>query len=384
MNITVAGCGMTKFGELWAASPRKLAGKAVELALADSQVDKKSVQGIFVANMLAGMLGMQGHLGALFAEELGIPVPAYTVEGACASGGLAMHAGIMSLLSGQYDTVIVLGIEKMTDHKPEAISSALMGAGSNEERLAGATFPGLYAMLARAHMEKYGTTEKQMAAVAVKNHLHASLNPNAQFQHPITVDQVLHSSCVADPLKLLDCSPVTDGAAAVVLRREETATGKRSQVRIIASQIATDTLGLAGRKSLTELSATKQAAQKAFAQAGVSEKDIDVAEVHDCFTIAEILAIEDIGFGKKGKVAQKMEKGEYTLGNKTGVVINSSGGLKGCGHPIGATGVKQIIEITNQLRGACQKRQVENAAVGLTHNVGGTGATAVVHILKKE
>ena len=379
MNITVAGIGMTKFGELWAASPRWLAGVAVASAIKDSGIEKKSIQGLFVANMLSGMLGMQGHLGALFAEELGLSgIPAYTVEGACASGGLAVHAGVMSILSGQYDTVCVLGVEKMTDHKPELVSSALMGAGSNEERLAGATFPGLYAILARSHMEKYGTTEQQLASVAVKNHFHASLNALAQFTHPISIEQVMKSSCVADPLKLLDCSPVTDGAAAIILTKHNTKSG----VHIVASSVATDTLGLAGRKSLTELVATKQASIKAFAQSGVEQKDIQLAEVHDCFTIAEILAIEDMGFGKKGDVGIHMENGAYTLGTAEHVVINSSGGLKGCGHPIGATGVKQIVEITNQLRGVCGKRQVKNARLGLSHNVGGSGATAVVHILK--
>lgn len=380
MNITVAGVGMTKFGELWAASPRCLAGIAVDAAIKDSGMEKKSIQGVFVANMLSGMLGMQGHLGALFAEELGLSgVPAYTVEGACASGGLAVHAGVMSILSGQYDTVLVLGVEKMTDHKPELVSSALMGAGSNEERLAGATFPGLYAILARSHMEKYGTSEKMLASVAVKNHFHASLNPLAQFSHPITIEQVLRSSCVADPLKLLDCSPVTDGAAAIILTKQQ----KKSGVYIIASQIATDSLGLAGRKNLTELQATKRAAEQAFVQAGIERKNIDLVEVHDCFTIAEILAIEDMGFGKKGEVGALMEQGAYTLGSAGQIVVNSSGGLKGCGHPIGATGVKQIVEIASQLRGTCGKRQVKNARVGLAHNVGGSGATAVVHILRK-
>lgn len=380
MNITVAGIGMTKFGELWAASPRWLAREAAEAAIADSSIQKKSIQGIFVANMLSGMLGMQGHLGALFAEELGLSgVPAYTVEGACASGGLAIHAGVMSLLSGQYETVLVLGVEKMTDHKPELVSSALMGAGSNEERLSGATFPGLYAILARAHMDRFQTTEKQLAAVAVKNHYHASLNSRAQYQHAVTLEQVLRSSCVADPLKLLDCSPVTDGAAAVVLSKKETASG----VHIVASQVATDTLGLSGRKTLTELQATKTAARQACIQAGIQQKDIDVAEVHDCFTIAEILAIEDIGFGKKGEVAAQLEQGVFTLGSAKRTVINSSGGLKGCGHPIGATGVKQIVEIVTQLRTHAGKRQVQGARCGMTHNVGGTGATAVVHILKK-
>lgn len=382
MDITVAGTGMTKFGELWSVSPRTMACEAVNEAMQDASCTKKSIQAIFVANMLSGMLGMQGHLGALFSEELGIGAPAYTVEGACASGGLAIHTGVLSILSGQYDTVLVLGVEKMTDHKPEAVSSALMGAGSNEERLAGATFPGLYAMLARTHMDAYGTTEEQLAAVAVKNHTHASLNPKAQYHHKITIEDVMQSSCVADPLRLLDCSPVTDGAAAVILKKT-TAKDKNGTVQIVASQVATDSLGLAQRRSLLELSATKHAAVAAYAQAGMQSSDIHIAEVHDCFTIAEILAIEDLGFMKKGDAGRAIEQGMFSLGTKKYPVVNTSGGLKGCGHPVGATGVKQIVEVTNQLRGRCNGRQVSDATIGLTQNVGGSGATAVVHILRK-
>jgi len=380
MNITVLGTGMTVFGERWETSPRALARDAVKQAIVDSGCEQKHIQALYVANMLSGMLGMQGHLGALFAEELGLSIPAYTVEGACASGGLAIHTAVLGIMSGQYDTVLVLGVEKMTDHKPEQVSSALMGAGSNEERLAGATFPGLYAILTRSHMEAYGTTEKALASVAVKNHYHASLNPKAQFQKSITVEAVLRSSCVADPLKLLDCSPVTDGAAAVILSKRKTNTG----VSIIASQVASDTLEIAERESLTTLIASTRASEKAFIQSGVSQKDIQVVEVHDCFTIAEILALEDMGFVKKGEVGNRISEGEFTLGKAKQVVVNSSGGLKACGHPVGATGVKQIVEITNQLRGRCKSRQISNARVGLTHNVGGTGATAVVHILRKD
>ena len=380
MNIAVIGTGMTVFGERWETSPRALARDAVQQALEDAGFDKKNVQALYVANMLSGMLGMQGHLGALFAEELGLSIPAFTVEGACASGGLAIHTAALSILSGEYETVLVLGVEKMTDHKPEQVSSALMGAGSNEERLAGATFPGLYAILARSHMEAYGTTVKELASVAVKNHYHASFNPKAQYQKPISIESVLRSSCVADPLKLLDCSPVTDGAAAVILSKKSTKDG----IAIIASQVATDTLGIAERKSLTTLAATTEASQKAFAQAGVSLKDIHVAEVHDCFTIAEILALEDMGFVRKGEAGKRISEGAFTLGTAKQCVINTSGGLKACGHPVGATGVKQIVEITDQLRGRCGKRQVAHANTGLTHNVGGTGATAVVHILRKE
>lgn len=358
MNIYVTGAATTKFGELWGVSPRTLAREAVRGALGDAEIEASEIEALFVGNMLSGMLGGQEHLGAFFAEELGLSVPAFKVEGACASGGLAVHNAINSIAAGQYKTVLVLGIEKMTDHKPEDVATALMGAGSEEERSSGATFPGLYALLARAHMKEYGTTEQELAAVAVKNHYHASLNPNAQFRNTITIEQVMKSSRIADPLKLLDSSPISDGASALVI------TNKKSKIQIMASCVATDTLGLAQRKSLTELKATREAGQRAYKQAGVSPKDIDIAEVHDCFTIAEILAIEDLGFAKKGEATKKIRQ-----------VINPSGGLKACGHPVGATGVKQIAELVKQLR--------EGAKVGLAHNVGGSGATAVVHILCK-
>lgn len=381
MNIFVQGAATTQFGELWSASPRGLARQAVTGALSDGGIEPSRIQALFVGNMLSGMLGGQEHLGAFFAEELGLRVPAFKVEGACASGGLALHNAVNSLLSGQYETVVVLGIEKMTDHKPEDVATALMGAGSEEERSAGATFPGLYAMLARMHMKEFGTTQEELAAVAVKNHFHATLNPNAQFRSAISVEQVMRSSVIADPLKLLDCSPISDGAAAVVLTSKKSKTKHQTMVKITASVVATDTLGLAQRESLTELAATRNAAIRAYEIAGVNAKDIDVAEVHDCFTIAEVLAMEDLGFFPKGKAAAAIAKGETTVGKAPRVVVNPSGGLKGCGHPVGATGVKQIVELVEQLRGTAGKRQVANAKVGLAHNVGGSGATAVIHIL---
>lgn len=383
MKIFVTGAATTPFGELWNASPRGLARQAVFGALADGGAQASDVQALFVGNMLSGMLGGQEHLGAFFSEELGLNVPAFKVEGACASGGLALHNAVNSVLSGQYETVVALGIEKMTDHKPEDVATALMGAGSEEERTSGATFPGLYAMLARAHMREFGTTEEELAHVAVKNHYHASLNPNAQFHNTISVDQVMRSSRIADPLKLLDCSPISDGAAAVIITSKKDKGKGHGPVEILASAVATDSLGLAQRKNLTELAATKRASERAYAIAGVTAKDIDVAEVHDCFTIAEILAMEDLGFFPKGKAANAIARGETTIGKGGRVVINPSGGLKGCGHPVGATGVKQIVELVDQLRGVSGKRQVENAAVGLAHNVGGSGATSVIHILKK-
>lgn len=383
MNVYIIGAATTKFGELWGTSPRRLAGQAVSGALADAGIDSKDIEALFVGNMLSGMLGGQEHLGALFAEELGLSVPAFKIEGACASGALAIHNAVSSVLSGQYETVAVLGVEKMTDHKPEDVARALMGAGNEVERLAGSTFPGLYALLAQAHMREYGTTEAQLAAVGVKNHYHASLNPNAQFHAQITLDQVLKSACVADPLTLLMCSPISDGASAIILTKNKELRTKNKRVEIVASQVATDTLGLAERKSITELLATKKAAQKAYSQSGIAPGDIDVAEVHDCFTIAEILALEDLGVYKKGEAASAIEHGATTLGKAKKIVVNSSGGLKGCGHPVGATGVKQVVELVDQLLGRAQGRQVKGARVGLAQNVGGSGATAVVHILKR-
>ncbi len=288
MNIFVTGAATTKFGELWGTAPRSLAREAVFGALKDAKLQARDVQGLFVGNMLSGMLGGQEHLGAFFAEELGLSVPAFKIEGACASGGLALHNAVNSLLAGQYETVVVLGVEKMTDHKPEDVATALMGAGNEEERTAGATFPGLYAMLARMHMNEFGTTEEQMAAVSVKNHFHASLNPNAQFHSQLTVEQVMKSSKVADPLKLLDCSPISDGAAAVVLTTKK----YKQSIQIAASVVATDTLGLANRVSLTELSATRVAAQKAYKLAKLTVVQIDEPEVKDCFTFQKKLPWE--------------------------------------------------------------------------------------------
>ncbi|MCL5675528.1 MAG: thiolase domain-containing protein [Patescibacteria group bacterium] len=381
MAITVLGASTTNFGELWNQSLRDLIREASLLALKDANLSPKDVEAVFVGNMLSGILGSQEQLGPVVTEELGINVSATRVEAACASGGLAIYEAVNSLLSQRFTTVLVVGAEKMTDKPAEKITSSLMAAGSDAERQAGATFPSLYALLAKAHMEKYGTSEEEMAAVAVKNHYHASLNGQAQFRFSITIEQVLKSTKICDPLKLLDCSPITDGAAAVVLTSENSKQKTVNRhVYINACETATDTLGLAQRESLTELKATKLAAEKAYKKAGVTPKDIDVAELHDCFTIAEIMAVEDLGFFKKGEAGKKFLQGETKLGSK-GLITNTSGGLKACGHPVGATGIKQIAEITKQLRGKAEKKQVENAKVGLCQNVGGSGATAVVTIL---
>lgn len=383
MKINILGAATTKFGELWNISPRTLAKEVMDGALKQSGIKSAQIDALFVGNMLAGILGNQANIASLFAEELGVQIPAFRLEGACASGGLALHNAINSLKAGVYKTVLILGVEKMTDHNSDDVTTALMSAGSDEERMSGATFPGLYALMAKAYMQEYGVAEEMLACVSVKNHFHGSFNPKAQFKSIITVGDVMRSSKIADPLKLLDCSPISDGAAAVVITSDPTLAKKLSKpVLITASEVATDTLSLYERKSFTTLSAVVTASQKAYKNAGIKAQDIDLAEIHDCFSIAEAVAVEDLGFSKKGQGAKDIADGKYTL-TKGRIISNPSGGLKACGHPVGATGIKQIVEITEQLRGEAGKRQVKNAKIGLTHNVGGTGTVAVVHILEK-
>ncbi len=376
MKVKVLGTGLTKFGEAWDKSLLDLAQQASLEAINDSQLSISQIEAVFVANMIHGKLTGQDHLGALVTSSLGLKCASFRVEAACASGGVAVHLGLQSLLAGTYKNVLVVGIEKMTDAATSKISMSLMGAGSDQERKAGLTFPALYALMAKAHMQKFGTTRNHLAAVAVKNHYHASLNEKAQFPFEVTEDRVLASPIIASPFTLFDASPITDGAAACVLSSETRGAG----VFITGSAVASDTVDLSSRKSLTEIAATKQAAKQALAQAGIDLTDIKVAEVHDCFTIAEILAMEDLGFCEKGMGGEFVQKGTTKLGGK--LPVNTSGGLKACGHPVAATGVKQIIEVTHQLQKRAGKRQVNGANVGLTHNVGGSGATVVIHILQ--
>lgn len=380
MKINILGVGTTEFGELWKISPRKLAKDAMGDALKDAGKKPEDIDAIFVGNMLAGMLGNQANLGSLFSEVLGVSVPAFRIEAACASGGLALHTAINSIMAGQYKTVLVLGIEKMTDSSSDEVTAGLMAAGSDEERQAGLTFPGIYALMAQAYMQKYKISEEILASVSVKNHYHGSLNEKAQFRRPITVDDVMKSGRIADPLKLLDCSPISDGAATVIISSDSPKSSR--SVFITASEVATDTLSLHDRDSFTTLTSVVRASRSAYKKTGIKPADIDVAEIHDCFSIAEAIAVEDLGFSQRGKGALDISKGKRTIG-KGKIITNPSGGLKACGHPVGATGIKQIAEITQQLRAEAGARQVKNAKIGLTHNVGGSGSIAVIHILQK-
>ncbi|MGA8070642.1 MAG: thiolase domain-containing protein [Halobacteriota archaeon] len=385
-EVAIVGLGCTKFGEMWDKSFRDLFIEAGLMALEDAGMSGAQVEALYGGNMSSGIFIQQEHVGALIADYSGLisnNVPSTRVEAACASGGLALRSGIIAVASEYHDIVISAGIEKMTDIGAEKAMDALAAAADREwEAAVGATFPGLYAMMARAHMHEFGTTREQLAQVAVKNHYHGSMNPRAQFRNRITIDSVINSPLVADPLRLFDCSPITDGAAAVVLVPAERAREfTDTPIYVKAATQASDTISLHDRRSLTSIDATTVAADRAFKTARLQRSNIDVAEVHDCFTIAEIMAIEDLGFFEKGRGGPATLAGETAIGGK--IPINTSGGLKACGHPVGATGIKQAVEIAEQLRGDAGKRQVEGAEIGLTHNVGGTGGTVVVHILAR-
>ncbi|HDQ16042.1 MAG TPA: thiolase domain-containing protein [Bacteroidetes bacterium] len=384
-DVAVIGIGVTKFGELWDKSFRQLTAEAGAKALLDSGVSGGDIDTMYIGSMSSGRFVGQEHIGALVADASGfshLHIPATRVEGACASGGLAVRQGYLSIASGMNDVVVVGGIEKMNDVSGEAATETLATAADQEwESFFGVTFPGLYALMARRHMYEYGTTKKQLAEIAVKNHANGALNPNAQYQKPIKLETALNATIVADPLGLFDCSPVTDGAASIVLCAADKAKKFTDKaIKIIGSGQGSDTISLHGRDHICTLEATVYAAKKAYKQANVKPSDIDLAEVHDCFTIAEIIAIEDLGFVKKGEGGKAIENKITTLDGE--IPINTSGGLKAKGHPVGATGVAQIVEIVEQLRGTADKRQVKNAKIGLAHNVGGSGATAVVHILE--
>ena len=385
-EVAIVGIGCTKFGEMWDKSFRDLFIEAGLMALEDAGMSGAHVEALYGGNMSSGIFIEQEHVGALIADYSGLissSVPSTRVEAACASGGLALRSGVIAVASEYHDIVISAGIEKMTDVGPEKAMDALAAAADREwEAAVGATFPGLYAMMARAHMNEFGTTREQLAQVAVKNHYPGSMNPKAQFRNRITIDAVINSPLVADPLRLFDCSPITDGAAAVILVPAERAREfTDTPIYVKAAAQASDTISLHDRRSLTSIDATRIAADRAFNTARLQRSNIDVAEVHDCFTIAEIMAIEDLAFFEKGRGGPATLEGETAIGGK--IPINTSGGLKACGHPVGATGIKQAVEITEQLRGDAGKRQVDGAEVGLTHNVGGTGGTVVVHILAR-
>jgi acetyl-CoA C-acetyltransferase len=379
-DVVVIGAGMTRFGESWDRSIRDLFVEAALGAIGDAGVDR--IDSLYVGAMSPGLFVGQEHIGAVMADYLGVaPVPATHVESACASGGVAFRQAFLEVASGASEIVLAGGVEKMTDGAD--VTEVLATAADQEyEVFHGVTFPGLYALIARAHMERYGTTREQLAAVAVKNHRNGAKNARAQFRSEVTAEQVMNSTMVADPLRLLDCSPVSDGAAAVIVASMDVAKALgKPPVRVLASAQASDTIALHGRKDPTTLGSVVSAAGKAYRMADKKPSDIDFAEVHDCFTIAEIVVTEDLGFFEKGRGGEAAAGGATSIECKK-IPVNTSGGLKSKGHPVGATGVAQIIEVYEQLSGKAGARQVADARVGMAQNMGGSGASCVIHILE--
>ncbi|MBM4241174.1 MAG: thiolase domain-containing protein [Euryarchaeota archaeon] len=379
-DVAIIGVSQTKFGELWDISFRDMIVEAGMGSLKDANIEGKDLEAMYVGNMSAGLFVQQEHISSLIADHTGlVPIPCARVEAACASGGLALRNGIIAVASGYHDFVIAAGVEKMTDVVDP--TPAIATASDQEwEAQQGVTFPSLYAMIAQRHMYEYGTTREQLAMFSVVNHKNGAKNPLAQFPFEVTVEQVLKSSTVADPLTLLDCSPISDGAAAIVLCPADMAKKYTdTPVYVKASTQASGTIALHDRKNLTTIDATVNAARNAYDMAGVGPKDIDAVEVHDCFSINGILAIEDLGFVEKGKGGVAVEEGMTELDGD--LPVNPSGGLKSRGHPLGATGIAQAVEMVWQLRGEAGKRQIAGTEIGMTHNIGGTGGTAAVHIL---
>ncbi len=383
-KVAIVGIGHGKFGIRSDACLRELVFEAVKACLEDAGIALKEVD-----SMVTGVAGDEFSFGiqpsAQVHDYIGFyPKPNFRVEGACATGSVALRTGWMNIVSGLADVVLVVGVEKMTE-VPTSMATEIMGRAGDSiwEYPFGTTFPGYYAMIANAHMAEYGTTEEQLAMVAVKNHHYGCLNPYAQMQKEITLDKALTSFIVAHPLKLFDCSLITDGAAAVLLASEEKARAiSKKPVWVAGLGCATDAMRMGDRKSLTSLQASLEAARTAYKMAGVGPSDIDIATVHDCFTIAEIVAYEDLGFCEKGEGGKLIEAKEtYAEGR---IPVNVDGGLKSKGHPLGATGVSMAIEITKQLRGEAGPRQVKEPEIGLTHNVGGSGQVALIHIFRRE
>ena len=383
-DVAVVAVGHTPFGTL-GRTGKDLFTEAVLQCVdsADRGLDPAAIQESWVGSL--GFGGWQlGNLAALVGEHARIPgIPARRVENACASSGFAFRDAYLAVKSGQVEVALAGGVEVMNDVPPTRQRYWLGVSGDTEwERLAGLTFPGVYAMMAVRHMHEFGTTREQLAAVAVKNHRNGARNPNAQFRKEITVEDALRSPSVAYPFTLYDCCATTDGATAVVLASADRAKEfTDAPVWVLGSGAATDRLALHDRETITALDATRRAASDALRRADVRLKDIDVAELHDCFTIAEILALEDIGWCPKGQGGPFTERGATALDGQ--VAVNPSGGLKAKGHPLGATGTAQVYEIFRQLRGEGEGRQRADAEIGLTHNVGGSGATCAVHIFAR-
>lgn len=378
LKMYITGVGRTKFGVVNKSLP-ELIYEAIFKAINDSPLHVEDINAIYVANFLAGPLVNQLHLNSLISSLLpGFRKPIVGIETACAAGGAALYQASLTL--NTLENVMVVGVEKMTSLDSKEVTKALAMAGAqildyNE----GLIFPASYALIAQQHMVRYNTTKDDLSLVSLKNHKNANLNPLAHFFYKkIDFETIKKSPLVCSPLNLFDCCPISDGAAAVIVSKK-----KRTDrdIKVMGSALAVDYISLSERKNLTSFEAARIAAKQAFKHAKVTPKELDLVEVHDCFTIAELVAMEDIGICKPGESKDWIREGKTELGGD--LPINTDGGLIGDGHPIGASGVAQIIEMVTQLRGEAGRRQVDGAEIGLAHNIGGVGGTAVIHILRR-
>jgi len=381
-EVYVIGSGLTKIGNLWDKGLRDLAVEAGLAAMEEAGVD--SVDAVFVGNMMSGILNAQENLGAYVADYLGLSgVPAFKVEAACASGGAAVFSAAMAIKSGLFDRVLVVGVEKMSDMTAtEDVTSALATASEADYELFwGASFVSLNALIMRAYAQRYGLREEDFGWMPILMHKNASDVPYAQLRFPITMEAYLSSPKIADPIKLLDSAPMGDGAAAAVLSASERRDGEGVSVALVGFGSATDTMALYTREELVELKGAKLAAKRAMEMAGVTPRDLQVLEVHDAFSVMGYLNLEALGVVEPGKASRLIESGDAERSGS--LPVNPEGGLKARGHPVGATGVYQFVEIYRQLAGRAGPAQVGSPELGATMNVGGTGSNVVVTILRR-
>ncbi|MEM0156138.1 MAG: thiolase domain-containing protein [Thermoplasmataceae archaeon] len=385
-NVYLIGAGETKYGELWEKSLRDLAVEAGLKAIENAGIYSKDVQILYGSNSLAGIINGQENIGSLIADFSGIAtnnIPAVRIEASSASGGAAVREAYLAIRSGEYDVVAVGGVEKMTDIFGNEVLDMLSSLLDREwEAFFGATPAALAAISARKYMKDFNVKKESLAMMSVNDHANASLNPHSHYKNKITLDQAMNATSVAEPLNLMDCSPITDGASAVVLVSEEyMKKNKLDGVRIISSAISQDYLALHSRNSLYTLDSTRAAARDAFMKGGLKPSDISFAEIHDSYSIYGLMELEDLGFAAKGKANTLVEE-DIKLGGR--LPVNPSGGLKAKGNPLGATGVGQFVEAFLQLKNKADKRQVKDARYGLLHNMAGTGSTSIVHIVGGE
>jgi acetyl-CoA C-acetyltransferase len=380
--VAIIGIGKTAFGAFPDKDLRGLAVESAEKSMKNARVEPGQIEAFYLGNFAGPSFVGQSHLAPFVAGSMGITgVPCTRVEAACASSGSAFFHGVSAVGAGLYDIVLVTGVEKMTSQDTPRVAEILAMAGEcGTEGKAGATFPALFAMIANRHMHQYGTKREHLAAVAVKNHANGAKNPDAHMKKVITLEQALNGKPIAEPLTVYDCSLVSDGAASVILCPLERAREFTDKpVRVLGIAHTSDYVALDRKADITTFEAVRAGAEKAYRMAGVGPTDIDLAEVHDCFTIAEIVAIEDLGFAEKGRGGFYTAEGNTAIGGSK--PVNTSGGLKSKGHPVGATGVAQICDLVLQIRGEAGERQVAGRNIGLAQNLGGSGASCVVTIV---